>query len=571
MALPVRNRSIASSPPYAQQGTSDRGEALRSWRALPLSARLPTALWWIALTIALVYLAVFAVRLGHTISELTWNSDYASGFTLPETLVRTGTGGHVVLGAAAEWVPLWFGLATARLPLHRELWEIMPTLLFLASAALVGWSVSRVADRRAALLAVLLAVVASPLALAFLMAPVAHNTVYPFTALLGAYLIWLTRADARRRLTTLLVPAVLGLALGVCLASDQLLIVTAAIPLGLAAVLAGLQRTRRSSVVCASALITLAVSIPVAALTSSSMESTGYVKVASPIKVVAVSELADRLRLLFDGLKTLFNGYLTGRAGLLHTPLGIASDVVMSAALLTLLVLGVAGVAKLIRSAWPGARARTPAELARSLHVVYWAVSAATTCGAFWIAAETGGGTVLHEAYYGTVIFSVAAVVPLLLSSGTLARWLIPIGAGVFFAGSLAGLTSDYTNISPRVARYGPQIAKVAQLNHVTSGYGSYGEAAAVTWHTHGRVTMRPVMECESPTGASICQFYLVSVPSWYVPQQRRTFLLVDPEEPWVRAAPNYLGKPVAAYAIGPLAMYVYPYDIASRLGPPPY
>ena len=158
---------------------------------------VPTLLWLLSLTIAAVYLALFVVQIPRDIAVIAWNSDYASGFTIAETLVHTGTGGNTVLASAGQWVPLWFGLLTARLPLHRALWGVAPTLLFVATALTVGWSVSQVANRRATVLAVLISLIASPLALAFFVAAEAHNTVYPCTALLGAYLIWLARADGR--------------------------------------------------------------------------------------------------------------------------------------------------------------------------------------------------------------------------------------------------------------------------------------------------------------------------------------------------------------------------------------
>jgi hypothetical protein len=135
--------------------------------------------------VAAVYLVIFVTRLPHIIWELGWSSDFASGFTVPEAVVRDGTGGHTVLGTSGLYVPLWFGLLTARLPLHRQLWELSPTLLFVGSALAIAWSLTRIAPRRAAALAVGIALVASPAALSVFMASVAHNTVYPCTALLG--------------------------------------------------------------------------------------------------------------------------------------------------------------------------------------------------------------------------------------------------------------------------------------------------------------------------------------------------------------------------------------------------
>jgi hypothetical protein len=534
---------------------------------------LPRLLWLLALAIGAVYIVLFLVQLPGNIRDIAWNSDFASGFTVPETLASTGPGGHMVMGAAAEWVPLWFGLLTAKWPLHRELWGAMPALLFVVTALIVGWSVAQVSDRRAALLAVLLALVASPLALAFLLAPVAHNTVFPCTALLGAYLIWLTRGAGRSRLVAFAVPPLLGIVIGTCLGSDVLLAPSAMIPLGIAAVMGAVRGERRSRIVSLSAIVTIVVAVPIAKLTSAIMESSGYLKVPTPTHLAPLSELPARARLLFSGLKAMFNGYLgPQKPGTLHTPLGIASDILMSAALLALVVVGVRTAFKLLARRPLGERAPRPDELARSLHVVYWVASAVGVCGAFWLFAETGGGVTAHESYYGTVIFSVAAVIPLLLSHGALARWLIPAAASIFFAASLTGLGAKYLETDPALAREAQQIARIARETHVTNGYAGYWEASSLTWNTGGRVTVRPLMECPNPEGADICPFYLVAVPSWYVPRQQRTFLLVDSREAWVKELPSGLGRPLASYAITPgtIRMYIFPYDIASRLGPAP-
>jgi hypothetical protein len=530
---------------------------------------LRTLVWLVPLALAAIYVVVFVAQFHRDITELAWSSDYASGFTVPETIVAEGKGTHMLMGSAAEWVPLWFGLLTARLPLHRTLWEVIPTLLFIATVLTVGWSVARVADRRAGILAVLLGFVLSPLALVFLMAPVAHNTVYLCTALLGAYVVWLTLAERRRLAFAIAVPLLAGVVLGLCLASDSLVAVSAVVPLGVTAILAGLRRERRSRIVSASAIATIVVALPVAKLTSSVMYSAGYLKETTPAEIVPLSQLPERAKLLFKGLKALFNGYLgVEKPGFLHTPLGFASDVVMSAALLALVALGAISAVRLIVSGLPKRGALAPVKLARSLHIVYWVVAAGAACGSFWLAAETGGGTNLHESYYGVAVFSVAAVIPLLLSIRSPLRWLLPAGVAVYFAASLAGLTSNYVNVSPAIEAYAPTVERVAESNHVTTGYGGYGWGSSLTWQSHGRVTVRPVEECQSPEGVGFCPFYLVAPTSWYVPRRRKTFLIVDGEEPWLSQLPAGLGKPLTGYEFGAIRVYIYPYDIAERLGP---
>jgi hypothetical protein len=534
--------------------------------ALAHTVELPMLLWLIALSIAAVYLIVFVVQLPGTIEQLSWNASVASGYVMPETIVKTGTGGFTVMGSTGQWVSLWFGLLTAGLPLHRQLWGVAPTLLFVLTALLVGWSVLRVANRRAAVLAVLIGLVASPLALSFYMSPFSHNTVYPCAALLGAYLIWLAHGHARRRLTAFAVPPILGIVIGTCLASDLLLASAAVIPLALTGAFAGLRRDRRSRLVSLSAWTTALVAIPIAKLTSTTMGSLGYVTLPAPVKLAALSELPARAKLLFEGLKALFNGYLGGPEGpgTLHAPVGLASDVVMCAALATLIVVGTRATVRFIVS---GVRRReatqTPAELARSLHVVYWFTAAATACGAFWIAGE--GPVTTHYSYYATVVFAVAAVVPLLLSTASPARWLIAIGAAVFFAAGLVGLTSDYLNIAAGIARDAPQVTRIARANDVRYGYSNWADASGLTWGTHNDVIVRPVQECETQQGTTLCPGFQAYVPSWYAPERRRTFLLVEPNGVDFKGLPEGLGKPLAVYAIGSMRMYIYPYDIASR------
>jgi hypothetical protein len=568
-AHPHSDEAFTPESVYASRGGASARWNVRRW-ACDAAGETSTLLWLIPLAIAVAYLAVFVVQLPHNIREVAWGSDYASGFTMPETLVRTGTSGNTVISSSGQWVSLWFGLLTARLPLHRQLWGAAPTLLFVTTALTVAWSVAQVANRRAAILAALLGLVASPLALAFFMAAVAHNTLYPCTALVGAYLIWLTRGAGRRWTFAFTVPPLMGIVVGACLASDLLVVVTAVVPLAIAAIAAGVQRERRARLLALSALSTIAVAIPTAVLTTSIMHSLGYLTLPTPETVVPVSELPERATLLFKGLKALFNGYLGGSTapGTLHEELGVASAIVMSAALLALPAFGVYTAVLFIYSGVRKPVASDPLRQARALHVIYWVTSAAAAGGAFWIAGETGGGTNLHESYYATIIFSVAAVIPLLLSSGIVARALIAVGSSIFFTAGLVGLTGGYMSIASAVANVAPNVERAAKASHVTVGYGGYGLGSSLTWNTDGRVIVRPLLECANPNGANICPFYMSSVPSWYVPQARHTFLLVDSEEPWVSRLPSGLGAPLTTYRFGPVVMYVYPYDIASRLGP---
>jgi hypothetical protein len=534
------------------------------WRAVLRSRRLERTLWLVPLGIAAAYILVFVVRLPQNVRDLSWISDYAASFTVTETLAKTGTEGHAVLSSAGGYVLIWFGLLTVNLPFHRELWEIGPPILFLVSSLAVGWSVAQLTARRTALIAALVVLVASPLALRFLLGAIDHILAYSATALLGAYLVWLARARQRSRAHAIGVPLIAAAVLGVCLASDIMLGVSAVVPLTFTALLAATRPDRRSRRIAVSALATVLLAAAIAKLTSTVMGSLGFITLAPSFGIAPLSAIPGHVQLLFEGLKGLFNGGLGKQIpGTLHGPLGLACDIVMVAALLTLLLVGLQAMLALV---WSDRHDREGRDrLAERLHIIYWFSSAVALCGAFLL---TTRALPELEYYYLTVVFSVGAVLPLVLGRRTPARQLMLVGAAVFFAGSLVALVSYNLNVSAPYSRYGPTVASIAKANHVSVGYAGEWEGSNFTWGTSNRVLVRPIMNCQNPAGADICPFYFETLPSWYAPQHRHTFLLVDSTEFWLQGLPTGLGTPIAHYAFGPITMYIYGYDIASRLGP---
>jgi hypothetical protein len=545
-----------------------RNRLLARWgERLPAEAAL-TALWLFPLGLAAAYFVLFLARLPQNIVDVLWDSDYASGFTLTQSVAQAGDGGHTVISTTGAYLPLWFGLLTAHLPFHRQLWEIAPTLLSAVTALTIGWSVARVASRRAGLVAILIVLVASPWTLAILMAPVAHNTVYPVTALLGAYLLWLARDGTRQRNITIAVALLGALVIGVAIASDALVIATGVLPFALTAALAAMQPSRRARQVAMPALTSAIGSVPIALITQAIMRGQGYATVPSqpPLELASLSSVPRHARILAEGLRELSNGYLGAKwPGRLHAEVGVACDAVLAVALLVLLYYGSRSSVRFMR------RRYDDTELRWLLHVVYWFTSALVVSCAFLFTTAPGSDTQKHEAYYLTLIFSVAAVVPLLMRARSPARWLLPAGLAIFALGSVIGLERNYLEVmKPPVARYASRIARLAEADHATVGYAGYWDASSLTWNSQERILVRPLQACANPAGAEICPFFLMRTPSWYVPKPRRSFLLVDPSETFVVALPRWLGTPIASYAFGAITMYVYPYDIASRLGPPP-
>ena len=562
MSSPARQAS-ASTP------TSHDGGLGRSGGSVDVE-RAATLFWLVPVLLGAAYLVWFLVRLPKSIVEILWDSDYASGYTLTQTLARSGDGGHTLISTTGAWLPLWFGLLTAHLPFHRQLWEIAPTLLFLGTALIIGWCVTKVGTWRAGVFAVLITTVASPWTLGILMAPVAHNTVYPGTALLGAYLLWLTHVPERRRSIAVAVPLLGALALGIAIASDALIIVTGVLPLALILLMAALQPSRRARVAALSGFCTLAGAVPVAIATNSIMKGAGYATVpTSPrLEIASLSSVGPHIQLMAEGLRELTNGYLGPHwPGKLHAQVGTACDVVAALGLLTLLYFGVRSSLRLARRSCEDGDTQLP----RLLHIGYWFISALVVCAAFLFTTAPGTGVPKHESYFLTLIFSVGAVTPLMMRPRSPTRWLIPVGLSVFAAGSIIGLKWNYLQaFEPPIARYASRITHIAQAEHATVGYAGYWDASSLTWNARERILVRPLEQCPNPAGAEICPFFAMRTPSWYAPKSQRSFLLVDPAETYVVTLPRGLGNPTASYSLGAITMYVYPYDIASRLGPPP-
>jgi hypothetical protein len=549
------------------------GPAGRSRRPGSRSQLAQWAITGVLAVAVLAYAVWFVIRLHLNITSLLWNSDYASGYVLPETVARFGSGGHTVISTTGAWLPLWFGLLTARLPLHRELWEITPTVLFLVSAALVGWSVSLVSSRRAGLYAAVIVATASPFALAVFMAPVAHNTVYPMTALLPVYLLWQLRHEAQSRRVRFGVPLAMALLLGTTISSDKLLIVTGAVPMAIVAVLAILQRGRGTRLWGVWTLATLVMAAPVSIVTSAVMKAEGYQITPPPLQLTPLSQVGAHVRLMATGLRDLFNGYLGVRyPGTLHALLGTLCTMLLIASLCVLVWVGLRNLVVLFRGGAGSAEA-----IVRPLHVTYWFTSAVAVCAAFLFTNASGVGNSTHESYYLTLVFSVAAVVALFAPTPNprtrfeWLRWVIPLGLAVFAIAGIVGLKREYITITYRspIAADVAMIIHLAHQNDATTGYAGYWDASNVTWNTRERVEVRPIEQCARTHGAPICPFFLMRSPYWYIPRQRRTFLLVDPNELYVTSLPPGLGPPLAKYQLGSVTMYVYRYDIASRLGRP--
>ncbi|MFI5302208.1 MAG: hypothetical protein ACHREM_29305, partial [Polyangiales bacterium] len=108
-------------------------------------------------------------------------------------------------------------------------------------------------------------------------------------------------------------------------------------------------------------------------------------------------------------------------------------------------------------------------------------------------------------------------------------------------------------------------LSTLAQGEGLKYGYAAYWVAAPLTWESNMQVEVYPVAPCAAPAG--LCTYPWHEISSWYTPRPGiRTFLVTDP-----RYGPTpsdfKLGDPVEVVSYGEYKVYVYGFDIASRLG----
>jgi hypothetical protein len=536
------------------------------------TVRIISLLPWAPLVLAGAYLIALLVQFGQIVEATYLDADAASAPVIGQLYGGAVAHRDVVLGQMAWFSTLMFELATRWLPLHRQIWEAAPYAMALASAALIAWGLWHIAGRWAATVGGALVVCAAPHTLHLLFSLNDHSPTWFSLALLGGMLVLLER-DAEGLKTVWAVVAVVGVGtiVGANMASDTLLVGAGFVPVLLAVavvrVLPDIQTDPRALLLM---LATLAVACVAAGLTRLLMHHENVIVPAevTHTDLASVEALTSNFKLWWQSIAILGNGEFFGET------LGLTSALQVACAGLSLLAV----IVLVPRIAWrelarphraepsgvPVQRKAPRIEAPRIAWCVFWGSSAILLSAGF-IASSTPVD-IESDRYLVGLIYAAAALVPLLGASGTLRRLAISAGATVFaFTGLLSLLqgtvtanTGDFPSASASV-----QVARIARREHLTVGYAGYWDAAPITWATHFAVKVYPVQQC----GARLCKFDIHYISSWYTRRPGlRTFLIEDPTQPVAATPIAALGKPSAVYRIDELTMYVYPYDIASRL-----
>jgi hypothetical protein len=536
--------------------------------------RIARLLPWAPLALAGAYLIALLVQFGQIVGATYLDADAASAPVIGQLYGGAVAHREVVLGQMAWFSTLMFELATRWLPLHRQIWETAPYAMALASAALIAWALWRIAGRLAAAVGGALVVCAAPHTLHLLFSLNDHSPTWFSLALLAGLLVLLEReAEQLKTVWAVVAVVVVGAVVGTNMASDTLLVGAGFVPVLLAvAVVRVLPSVRTDRRALWLMLATLAVAGVADDLTRLLMHHENVIipSEVTHTELASAEALTSNFKLWWQSIAVLGNGEFFGETLGLTSALQVAcAGISILAVVLLVPRIAWRELARHLRTDRPGAPGETDApriEAPRIAWCIFWGSSAILLSAGFVVSSTPVD--IESDRYLVGLIYAAAALVPLLGAPGTLRRAAISAGATVFaFTGLLSlvqGTATDNVGNFPS-ASASAQVTRIARREHLTVGYAGYWDAAPITWATHFAVKVYPVQKC----GGQLCQFNIHYISSWYDSRpDMRTFLIDDPTQPVAAPPVAALGKPSAVYHIDELTMYVYPYDIASRLQP---
>ncbi|HTR89330.1 MAG TPA: hypothetical protein VMG62_04370 [Solirubrobacteraceae bacterium] len=517
-------------------------------------------LLWLPVALAAAYVVIMAFQYGQLSAAINLSGDSASALMLGQLFDH----GRVTLGNMAWYSVLLFELWTRWLPAHRQIWEATPWALVLGAAGLIGWATGRLAGRWAGAMSAVLVVCAGPGALLWLLPLNAHGATWFSVAVLAAWLVALSTRELSSRMAALGIVLV-GVVCGANGISDDTLLICGWLPFVLVGglVVAFEAPGRRGRILACMAGTAFVGGLAAVALRLFMDGLDVHREAVNVITFVGSGGLGTTFRWLIQGIAILGDGSFFGQQ------LGLTSGLEFVCAAMTI----VACVA-VQRMAWTSAFRRRPAAGATPrlasgwrVYMAFWAASSLLVALSYVSNSQTEPGNLAFDRYLVGAIYAVAAVVPLLAARGPAWRGLVFAGVMVF---ALTGVLTraQRTLLRPQEMVSSPtdvianEVLSEARRLHLKTGYAGYWDAAPITVAARFGVHVYPVFTC----AATICPNHEHVISSWYKPRPERSFLIVDPSEAFVQSAPAGLGRPTAVIPLTIVTMYVYPYDIASRL-----
>jgi hypothetical protein len=540
-------------------------------------------LWpWLPLPVGVAYLLLLLVKFNQIVAATYLNADAASAPVIGELFGGAPAHRQVFLGQMGWFSTLLFELATRSLPLHRQLWETVPYAMALASVAMIAWAVWRVAGRWAAAIAGVAILCAGPHTLGLLFSLNDHSTTWFALALLAALLVFFEVPPAwLKAWSAAPIALVAGAIVGVNAASDLTLMVAGIVPIVFAAGLTWvlrLGRARASAWWWIVATVVVAIVFDVLTHTWAHHENVLTPPQYAHNTLAAAEAVPTNFKLWWQSLMVLGNGNFFGGT------LDFASGLQLLCAVLTLVALALVlrfAWRALIASAsgqlpenrhaddvWAGAPANGGERDAQALRIAwcaFWGSSAVLLSASFVFSSNPID--INSSRYLVGVIYAIIALLPLLASSGVVARVAVTAGVTVFALSGLVSLLEDEELATgPTSYSLMHQVERYLDSRGLTVGYANYWDGAPLMWSSHFHIRAYPVQDC----APNLCWSYLHMITSWYTTPRphQRSFLISDADQAVSSAPTPNLGNASATQQIGPLTIYVFPYDIASRMIP---
>lgn len=519
-----------------------RATALRGAGALPL-------------LLAGLFVVGLGLELREVLTTIYLNGDAASAPVLAGLLDEHG-GGRVILGDYRWFEALYALRVIDGLPASRQLGQLLPLIVYAVSVAGVAWSVARVADRYRGLLVAALMACPSPLVLIAVATLNFHGLALAHVVLLGvALLVMVLRGGAWSGVRLAVFALIVAVATAPGVGSDQLVLLGGVVPfLAAASVLAALSLVPRRVAVGAWAAGIGAVaggSLLSALATGAGVRDTG-----KPFATSTFAQVIDRTGLFLDGFAEFAHG-ATGQV------LNARTGMKFVAALGTLLLLA-AAVAGLRRTL-PRLRELEPA---RAALLLFWGAAVALLVLAF---VSTSAGVDVTSVRYFLAAWPGVLVLIAIGLRARIAAPLLAVAATLIAALALFDLGhGDYTASPPGFARgeIAGQLQQLVEAEGLDHGYAGYWTAANLTYQTRLAARVYPIQPCAEVA----CPFVLHRLDAWYVPKAEvRSFYITDGAAPPPQAPlPPADWKAARTTGFGSLTVYIYDYDIASRLGAAP-
>lgn len=534
-------------------------------------------LWWLPAAIGSLYALMILISLPTIVDSIWLSSDSDIDGVLAHMGLHAPAGATLTTGDFPHYESMALTLLTRSWPLYREIWQYAPVIFAAVGFAAVVWSVWHSFGRWSASVVggVLVCfggggtatITAGGLATVF--AIDAHANTLITAAVCGAALVWTIPRIAELAIGRLaLIAVVIGVLSGLPLAGDKFYWAWGVAPLIVVVALAAWRGPREGAArVVLFGAGALAAMVVTDALFTAIMRGAG-VRGFSPsldsyLTFATPAGLAKNFETFLRALPSLTAGTFFGKAVTTRSEFELVSATLVFAALAAVLW----SVRRRVANSLPRATGGGDAVGARFVHTTFWVTVVVAGSLIFLLGSPnpwTTDGRYLLGPYVGVV-----ALLPLLLERGHGWKLVVTAAASLFaFSalyqfndGVLHQMKTGYE--TPSEAR---AVAAYARAEHVSVGYGNYWNSIDLMWNSNFGVDIYPIQRC-ADNRHFLCTFDEISISTWDRPHGSvRSMLVINPKGSQVRRREGAFGVPIAHRRIGNLSLYVYSYDIASKL-----